>query len=153
MSDRNRVTSSAFIWMYSPNVFLLSSHYSLVVALSLASTDPSYFAIGSGGFRRTGYCSRVFATHIFSGSVRNRKIWRESGILQDCAQKIKCCSIRMSSLTSGLLGIGNTGSGNAAYISGLVMMDFMMSWWKGRSVRCRRWDRPFSLSSLLTLCT
>ena len=55
----------------------------------------------------------------------------------------------MSSLTSGFPGIGDTGSGNAAYISGLVMMDVMMSFWKGRSVRCRRWDRPIYLSSLL----
>ena len=55
----------------------------------------------------------------------------------------------MSSLTSGFPGIGDTGSGNAAYISGLVMMDAMMSFWKGRLVRCRRWDCPFYLSSLL----
>ena len=32
----------------------------------------------------------------------------------------------MSSRTSGLPGIGDTGYGNAAYISGLVMMDVMM---------------------------
>ena len=32
----------------------------------------------------------------------------------------------MSSLTSGSHGIGDTGSGNVAYISGLVMMDVMM---------------------------
>ena len=55
----------------------------------------------------------------------------------------------MSSWTSGLPGIGDTGSGNAAYISGLVMMDVMMSWWKGRLVRFHRWDRPFYLSSLI----
>ena len=55
----------------------------------------------------------------------------------------------MSSLTSVSPGIRDTGSGNAAYISGLVMMDVMMSFWKGRLVRCSRWDRPFNLSSLL----
>ena len=55
----------------------------------------------------------------------------------------------MSSLTSGLPGIGDTGSRNAAYISGLIMMDVMLSCCKGRSVRCRRWDRLFYLSSLL----
>ena len=55
----------------------------------------------------------------------------------------------MSYLTSVSPGISNAGSGNAAYISGLVMMDVMMSWWKGRSVRCRRWDRPFYLFLLL----
>ena len=59
----------------------------------------------------------------------------------------------MSSITSGAPGIGNTGSGNAAYISGSVMMDVMMSCWKGISVCCCRWDRPFYPSSLLTLCT
>ena len=32
----------------------------------------------------------------------------------------------MSSLTLGSHGIGDTGSGNVAYISGLVMMDVMM---------------------------
>ena len=57
--------------------------------------------------------------------------------------------IQMGSLTSGSPGLGDTVSGNSAYISGLVMMDVMMSWWKGRSVRCRLWDRPFYLSSLL----
>ena len=55
----------------------------------------------------------------------------------------------MSSRTAGSPGIGNTGSGNAAYISGLVLMDVMMSRWKRGSVHCRRWDRPFYLSSLL----
>ena len=54
----------------------------------------------------------------------------------------------MSSQTSGSLGIGDTGSGNAAYILGLVMIDVMMSRWKGGLVRCRRWDRPFYLSLL-----
>ena len=49
----------------------------------------------------------------------------------------------MSSLTSVSPGISDTGSGNAAYISGLVMMDVMMSLWKVRSVRCLRWDPPF----------
>ena len=55
----------------------------------------------------------------------------------------------MSSLTLGSPGIGDTGSGNSAYISGLVMMDVMMSCCKGRLVRCCRWDRPFYLSYLL----
>ena len=55
----------------------------------------------------------------------------------------------MSSLTSGSPGIGDTGSGNAAYFSGLVMMDVMMSFWKGRSVRCILWDSLFYLSYLL----
>ena len=55
----------------------------------------------------------------------------------------------MSSLTLGSPGIRNTGSGNTAYISGLVMMDVMMSCWKERSVCCRRWDHQFYLSSLL----
>ena len=55
----------------------------------------------------------------------------------------------MSSLSSVLPGIGDTGSGNAAYIYGLVMMDVMMSCWKSRPVRCIRWDRLFYLSSLL----
>ena len=55
----------------------------------------------------------------------------------------------MSSLTSGSPGIRDTGSGNAAYISGLVMMDVMMSWRKGILVRCCLWDRPFYISSLL----
>ena len=54
----------------------------------------------------------------------------------------------MSSRTSGSPGIGDTGSVNAAYISGLVMMDVMMIRWKVGSVRCRLWDRPFSLSLL-----
>ena len=49
----------------------------------------------------------------------------------------------MSSQTSDLPGIEDTGYGNAAYISGLVIMYFMMSRWKGGLVRCRRWDRPF----------
>ena len=55
----------------------------------------------------------------------------------------------MSPRTSVLPGIGDIGSANAAYISGLIMMDVMMSWWKGVSVRCCRWDRPFYLSLLL----
>ena len=55
----------------------------------------------------------------------------------------------MSSLTLGFPGIGDTGSGNAAYISGLVMMDVMVSFCKGISVRCRRWVRLFYLLSLL----
>ena len=55
----------------------------------------------------------------------------------------------MSSQTSGSPGIGDTGPGNSAYISGLAMMDVMMSWRKGGSVRCCRWDRPFYLSLLL----
>ena len=55
----------------------------------------------------------------------------------------------MSSLTSGSTGIGDTGSGNAPYISGLVMMDVMMRFCKVRSVRCCLWDRPFYISSLL----
>ena len=55
----------------------------------------------------------------------------------------------MSSRTSGLPGIGDTGSGNSAYISGLVMMDFMMSRRRWISVRCCFWDRPFYLSLLL----
>ena len=55
----------------------------------------------------------------------------------------------MSSRTSGSPGIGDTGSGNDVYIYDLVMMDVMMSRWEGGSVRCRRWDRPFYLSSLL----
>ena len=55
----------------------------------------------------------------------------------------------MSSLTSGLTGIGDTGSRNAAYISGLIMMDVMLSCCKGRSVRCRLWDRLFYLLYLL----
>ena len=55
----------------------------------------------------------------------------------------------MSSLTSGLPSIRDTGSGNAAYISGLVIMDVMMSCWKVRSVRCIHWDHLFYLSSLL----
>ena len=55
----------------------------------------------------------------------------------------------MSSQTSGSLGIGDTGSGNAAYILGLVMIDVMMSRWKGGLVRCRRWDHPFYVLSLL----
>ena len=59
----------------------------------------------------------------------------------------------MSSRTSGLPGIGDTGSGDAAYISGLVMMDVIMRRWKGESVSCRRWDRPFFISSLLSLGT
>ena len=54
----------------------------------------------------------------------------------------------MSSRTSGLPGTGDTGSGNSAYISSLVIMDVIMSWWKVGSVCCRRWDRPFSLSLL-----
>ena len=53
-------------------------------------------------------------------------------------------------LTKGFPGIGDTGSGNAAYISGLVIMDVMMSCWKGRSVRCILWDRLFYLSSFFT---
>ena len=149
MSDRNHVTSAAFILLNSSNVFLLSSHTALVVALSLASTDNLNFAIGCDGFGRTRYCSSVFAINIFSGSVRNNCFCRESGVLQDCAQNIRCWKIRMSSLTSGFPGIGNTGPGDAAYISGLVMMDVMLSWWKGRSGRCCRWDRPFYLLSLL----
>ena len=55
----------------------------------------------------------------------------------------------MSSLTLGSPGIRDTGSVNAAYISGLVMMDVMMICWKGRSVRCICWDSLFCLSSLL----
>ena len=55
----------------------------------------------------------------------------------------------MSSLTSGSPGIGDTGSGNAAYISGLVMIDVMMSWWKVRSVCFCCWDCTLYLSSLL----
>ena len=55
----------------------------------------------------------------------------------------------MSSLTSGSTGIGDTGSRNSTYISGLVMMDVMLSCCKGRLVRCRRWDSIFYLSSLL----
>ena len=58
----------------------------------------------------------------------------------------------MSFQTSGLPDIGATGSGNSAYISGLVMMDVMMRRRKRVSVRCGRWDRPFSLPSLLSLC-
>ena len=57
----------------------------------------------------------------------------------------------MSSLTLGSPGIGDAGYGNAAYISGLVMMDFMMRQWKRGLVCCCRWDRPFSLLSLLSL--
>ena len=56
----------------------------------------------------------------------------------------------MSYLTSGSPGIRDTGSGNAAYIYGLVMMDVMMSCWKGRSVRFIRWDRLFYHSSFVT---
>ena len=59
----------------------------------------------------------------------------------------------MSSRTSGSPGIGDTGSGDAAYISGLVMMDVIMRRWKGGSVRCRRWDRPFFILPLLSLGT
>ena len=55
----------------------------------------------------------------------------------------------MSSRTLGSPGIGDTGSVNAAYVSGLVMMDVMMSRWKGGSVCCRRWGRLFYLSLLL----
>ena len=55
----------------------------------------------------------------------------------------------MSYLTSSSPGIGDTVSRNAAYISGLVMMDVMMSCWQGRLLRCRRWDRLFYPSSLL----
>ena len=73
MRDRKRITSAAFMLMYSSNVFLLSSHSAFVVALSLAFTDPSYFAIGGGGFGRTGYFSLVSEVYIFSGSVRNKK--------------------------------------------------------------------------------
>ena len=55
----------------------------------------------------------------------------------------------MSSQTSDLPGIEDTGYGNAAYISGLVIMYFMMSRWKGGLVRCRCWDHPFYVLSLL----
>ena len=55
----------------------------------------------------------------------------------------------MSYLTSGLPVIRDTGSRNAAYISGLVLIDVTMSCWKGRLVRFRHWDRLFYLSSLL----
>ena len=55
----------------------------------------------------------------------------------------------MSSLTSVSPGIGDTGSRNSAYISGLVIMDVIMSCWKGRLVRCILWDRLFYLLSLL----
>ena len=55
----------------------------------------------------------------------------------------------MSSLTSGSTGIGDTGSRNSTYISGLVMMDFMMRFLKGISLRCRRWGRLFYLSLFL----
>ena len=54
----------------------------------------------------------------------------------------------MSCVTSSLPVIGDTGSVNAAYISGLVMMDVTMSCCKGRSVHCRRWDLPFYVSYL-----
>ena len=56
----------------------------------------------------------------------------------------------MSSLTLGLPGVWDTGSGNTAYISGLVMMDVMMSCCKSRSVRCIRWDFRFYSSSFVT---
>ena len=54
----------------------------------------------------------------------------------------------MSSLTSGLPGIGDNDSGNAAYISGLVMMNVMKSFCKVGSVCCRRWDHLFYILSL-----
>ena len=91
----------------------------------------------------------MFAIHIFFGSVRNNVFKRESGVLQNYAQNIKCWRILMISLTSVFLGIGDTGSGNAAYISGLVMTDVTTSCCKGILVCCRRWDHPFYLSSLL----
>ena len=104
-----------------------------------SSSQQMLYSVRSNSFEptRTG---RNLTSHSACGNNEKQHIMR---------RQRRRCRIRMSSRTSGSSGIGDTSSGNAAHISGLVMMDVMMSRRKRGSVRWSRWYRPFSLLSLL----
>ena len=80
--------------------------------VALGSGEPDIFL----AYLRSIYSLGVLGTKTFEGKVASYKIAHKKKVLEDSDEF----------LTSGLPGIEDTGSGNSAYIYGLVMMNVMM---------------------------